>query len=392
MITYFDSTMIGAPALSGSAGAMLGVLDACLVTGFGSQIANSLTVVGTVATAALPAAHSLRVGAYVRIAGATPAGLNGDWPVTSVTSQGFTFTTAVAAGTATGTITSRHTPLGWDKEFSGTNLAAYRSADVTGTRMRLRVDDTPAQHCRVVGYESMSDVNTGLNAFPTATQQPGGLYWQKSNVANASTRPWIIIGDSRLIYLYIANWSTQQEHGRGLVFGDYASLNAGDPYSSFITGHYVEGNYADLCYLDFSRATQYVQWPEGYVARSYTGIGAAQSFYAHSGFNTTHNTSSGCENYSADDLSYPNGPNNGLITSKHCIFSNSALRGFFPGLYHTPQPCQGAFNSGDIIEGSGAHAGRKLMALRTGAALTTAKNTTNTGAGVTFIDITGPWR
>lgn len=36
-VKYFDSTMPGAPVMSGTVGAMIAVLDACLVNGFGSQ-------------------------------------------------------------------------------------------------------------------------------------------------------------------------------------------------------------------------------------------------------------------------------------------------------------------------------------------------------------------
>lgn len=392
MVTYFDNTMTGAPAMSGTAGAMLGVLDACLVTGFGLQAVSTLVVAAGVATVALPGVHGLKVGAYVRIAGATPAGLNGDWPVTGVTSQGFTFTTTVAAGAATGSITASHAPLGWAKEFTGTNKAAYRSADVTGTRMRLRVDDTTTRSCRVVGYESMTDVDTGTNDFPTNVQKAGGLYWRKSSSADATPRPWVIIGDSCLFYIYIANHATSPDHGWGHAFGDYNSLKTGDPYSCLITGHDTEDDLASISYADFAMATRYVQFLGCFLPRSYTGIGTAQSFYAHSGFNSTHNTKSGCDNYCDNDLAYPNGTDNGLITSRHCIFSNNALRGFYPGLYHTPQPCQGAFDTSNVINGSGAHAGRKLMVLRTGGSLISSKNTVNTGAGVTFIDITGPWR
>lgn len=391
MVTYFDNTMTGAPAMSGTAGAMLGVLDACLVTGFGLQAANTLVVAAGVATVALPGVHGLKVDAYVRIAGATPAGLNGDWPVTGATSQGFTFATTVGAGSATGSITASHAPLGWAKEFTGTNKAAYRSADVTGTRMRLRVDDTAAQSCRVVGYESMTDVDTGTNAFPTDVQQAGGLYWRKSSSADATARPWIIVGDSRSFYLYCANSSTYTDHGYGHSFGDYNSLKAGDPYACVLTGHTGVSDYYGSAISDFGKATRY-EVVGAYLPRSYTGIGTAQLFYAHSGFNSTHSTQSGCENYCTNDITYPNGPDNGLITSKHCIFSNASLRGFYPGLYHTPQPCQSAFDSAAIINGSGAHTGRKLMALRTGADLNLPKNNLNTGAGVIFIDITGPWR
>lgn len=377
--------------MSGTAGAMLGVLDACLTTGFGLQSVSTLTVAGTVATAALPAVHGLRVGAYVRIAGATPSGLNGDWPVTSVTSQGFTFTTAEAAGAATGSITAKHAPLGWDKEFSGTNLAAYRSADVTGTRLRLYVDDSATMSARVVGYDSMSDISTGVNPFPTTLQQSGGLYWIKSSVADSSSRNWVLIGDSRSFYLYVAPHLLYQDHGWGHLFGDYNSVRAGDPYACLVTGH-LANDVSSPSMADIATGQNYLQQTAGFLARPYSGMGGSVGFFSKSAFAVNHNTKSGCSNYSDLSLVYPNGPDNGLITAPKYIFSNAALRGGYPGLLHTPQPCQTAFNTGDIIAGIGSYTGRMLMCLRSGAQLFSPKNVDNSGAGVVFIDITGPWR
>lgn len=391
MVTYFDNTMTGAPVMSGTVGAMLGVLDACLITGFGLQSVSTLTVAGTVATAALPAVHGLRVGAYVRIAGATPSGLNGDWPVTSVTSQGFTFTTAEAAGAATGSITAKHAPLGWDKEFSGTNLAAYRSADVTGTRLRLRVDDTGATSARVVGYDSMTDIATGTNPFPTTAQASGGLHWVKSSAADATARAWVLIGDSRTFYFYVACHPTYQEQGWAHVFGDYNSVRSGDPYACMLTGQ--SANDTSPSYSDIAMVLNAARTPlEGCLSKSYSGIGGSVDFFSKSAFAVTDTAVSGTTRYAYLDLTYPNGPDNGLITAPKYIFSNNALRGSFPGLLHTPQLCQTSFNTSDIIQGTGTLTGRKLMCLRSGAPRTTSKNTDNTGSGVVFIDITGPWR
>jgi len=50
-VVYFDSTMTGAPALSGTAGTLIGLLDACLQDGFGGVTLDSLVVASNVATA-----------------------------------------------------------------------------------------------------------------------------------------------------------------------------------------------------------------------------------------------------------------------------------------------------------------------------------------------------
>ena len=51
-VYYFNEGLRGAPQLSGTSGALIAVLDACLITGFGTVSVTSLTVADGVATAA----------------------------------------------------------------------------------------------------------------------------------------------------------------------------------------------------------------------------------------------------------------------------------------------------------------------------------------------------
>lgn len=184
-VRYYDSTMAGAPALSGTVGALIGVLDACLVNGFGTVTLNSLVVAGNVATGTVNAGHGFAmiggaVGPVIAIAGATPAGLNGTWCIASVPgSTTFTFSTAgIADQAATGTITAKRPPLGFSKAFSGTNKAAYRADDVASSRLYLRVADDgtgAATYARVRGFETMSDVDTRAPArFRPTRNFPAG--------------------------------------------------------------------------------------------------------------------------------------------------------------------------------------------------------------------------
>ena len=52
MVYTFDSTMTGAPVLSGTAGALRAVLKACMVDGFGAGAVATLTVAAGIATGA----------------------------------------------------------------------------------------------------------------------------------------------------------------------------------------------------------------------------------------------------------------------------------------------------------------------------------------------------
>ena len=182
-VKYITSDMPGAPVLNGVIGALVALTDACLNTGFGLRAVTSLVVAGGVAT--LTVANDVKNGnllhSVVLVDGVTGplVALNGEQKLTAVSSTQLKFATAAADGTATGTITIKQAPLGFDKVFSGTNTAVYRSANVLGTRMFVRLSDTVAQAARIVGYESMSDVDTGVGPFPTPAQMLGGGMWPR---------------------------------------------------------------------------------------------------------------------------------------------------------------------------------------------------------------------
>lgn len=243
-VRYFDSTMSGAPSLSGTAGALISVLDACLVNGFGTVTLDSLVVASNVATGTVSGGHGFSmigstVGSVITIAGATPSGLNGTWRIASVAdSTHFTFVTSgISDQTATGTITAVRAPLGFSKVYSGTNKAAYRAGDIMSSRLYLRVADDgtgAATYARIRGYEGMSDVDTGTGPFPTDTQQSGGLYWGKSSAASSTARAWRIVGDSQGFYLFV------NQDGAGAWLGvawiDIPSEKAGDAYRTLIVG------------------------------------------------------------------------------------------------------------------------------------------------------------
>ena len=390
-VKWYSSSQTGAPVLSGTADALISVLDSCLVTGFGLQAVSTLVVAAGVATITVPGTPSAVAGSIILVAGATPAGLNGEQQVVSTTSTSITFATAEANGTATGTITVKVAPVGWAKEFAGTNLAVYRSADVAGTRLRLRIDDTLALYARAIGYETMTDVNTGLGPFPDNVQLAGGLYWHKSSTSDATARPWYLVADSRTLYLYLAPNATYNDHGYTYGFGDINSVRPGEAYACWLLGHETTTNYNSISASDV--ATGETQINTGaYIARSFTAIGGSQKCHKTSAFNTQNLIPSGYATYGATDLTYPNAPDNGLITSRVQVLSSPALRGSLPGVLHTPQDCQSAFNTGSTITGAGSYSGRTLLALRSGGALGYAKNTLTYGAGVIFIDLTGPWR
>ena len=155
MIFTFDSSQVGAPVLSGSAGALRAVIKACLVDGFGAGPVATLTVSGGIATATYAGAHPFKVGYVAQFAGATPAGLNGNKVILSVTGTSVTFAApGVPDGAATGTITSKAAPAGWQELFAGAlaNVIALKPSVAEATGCVLRVDDTGTINARVRAY------------------------------------------------------------------------------------------------------------------------------------------------------------------------------------------------------------------------------------------------
>lgn len=390
-VKTFRYDMVGAPVLNGVAGSMIGVLDACLVNGFGLVTVNAISVSNGIATASVSSGHGFEEYSVVLISGASPATLNGEKRVLSRTANTFTFDAAgISNQSATGTISAKVAPAGWEKVFSGTNRAVYRSKDPEGTRMYLRVDDTKANNARVVGYESMRDVNTGVNPFPTTAQVSGGLYWAKASDTSTTARGWEIFADSRTFYTKISTSSTTNisagvPHG----FGDFNSEKSSDSYACLINGTAVAAH--DDVYglrsdsLSFCRTSLTVEGLHQYLTRSYTGIGGSVPSMRRSQFPVNADTFSGSGD--GNHLSYPNGPNNGLVVCKTLILEGGPnFRGSLRGFFYAPQKIpMSSFSPKTTVDGQGDFQGRKLVAVAS------AESTTSDASSISFIDVTGPW-
>lgn len=375
--------MVGAPVLSGTAGALIAILDAVLVNGFGLQTASAVTIAGGVATVNVPTAPSATVGTVVLVAGATPAGLNGEQRVTATTANSVSFATAIT-GAVTGTVTIKVAPAGWSKLYSGTNVAAYKITAVEGTGCILKVDDTNTTVARVRGYEAMTDIATGTGPFPTVSQWAApGLWWSKSNAASAVARPWRIVADDRGLYFFPKNADTSGEH-QGNYFGDILSIKSGDPYACVL-----RANVSDLS------AGVTMQTPDvGYAdsASSIGGLYAARAANTLGGAVQCFNSPVMSVGLPANHVSgsvgwtYPSPIDNGLLLTPVVIYSAQGYRGYYPGLRLSPQITNNAFSTGDVVAGSGDMAGKTVTAIKLGA------STAGGGQGVVFMDKTADWR
>lgn len=386
-VKYFHSAQNGAPVLNGTAGSLLGVLDACLVTGFGLQAASSVTVASGIATINFAGGHSFEPDTIALIAGASPAGLNGEARILSTSTNAITYAApGVADGTATGTITAQVASAGWVKAYNGTNVAAYVSADPTSTKMYLRVDDAGNTNARVVGYESMTDVNTGTGPFPTGTQINGGGWWPKANNTTTTARAWTLVADSLGFYLHM-HTATTSSGVSGCVweFGDFTPAKSSDPYACNLQANSIDiATSVSAPQSSIEQADNVNARVGAYLPRSFTALGGAVAA-VHMPAEFINSAISGSAGANTAPV-YPNGPDNGLLLSKKLIVETGVCRrGVYRGVYLTPQNCHASFNWRDKIDGQGALAGRKLLAIKCGSPAGTSSQ------GVIFIDITGPW-
>lgn len=178
-IKFYIFTNNNAPQLSNTWGALVAVLDACLITGFGSQTLSSAKINEKVLTLTTGTAHNLKVGQVITLAGATQAEFNKEYRITlvpDVTTIQLDLDSVPSFTTLTGTMSIALPPLGWIKEFSAGGKRAYRNADSTDPdRPFLRIIDEKdavwtasyAKYAKVGIVDRMSDIDT-----MTGTQTP----------------------------------------------------------------------------------------------------------------------------------------------------------------------------------------------------------------------------
>lgn len=378
-IKYLHSGMTGAPSMTGAGGTLIAVLDACLVNGFGTGTVDSIVIAGGIATVTRASGHPFEVDSVAEIAGATVSGgsINGQQKVLTVANVNtYTFdATGLANQTATGTITHKVAALGWSKVFSGTNLAAYRSPNVAGTGVYLRVDDNNAMDARVVGYETMTDISTGAGPFPTTAQVSGGGYWPKADAATGAVRRWVVYGDDRFFYFFPL-WSNAGNYGALYGFGDPVSFKSPDPYQAIIqlgTSNVASGSSpgSDL----YSSRTDTAGGL--FICRGVSGLGGSVPAYPYvaSPFPAANIRSGN------GGMLFPSPADNGLYLSPMTTIANSCVRARLPGLYHSPQQLGGinTFALNSRVQSVVNLPGRTLRAL-------------SHEGGVGFVDVTGPIR
>ena len=213
-IKFYVHTNTNAPQLQNAYGCMIDVLDACLVNGFGSQTISTLTASGTTVTATFGSAHNFMQYQVIKITGANQAEFNGEHRILTVPNANtitFQLVTVPSVTTATGTISCSLPSLGWEKPFSATGKAAYRSGNASlPQRPYLRVIDALdplynsaySKYAKVGIVEDMTDIDTLIGVqVPYDSSSPN-----KNWVASGSGAS-VINGWAKWYYSYCGTFS-----------------------------------------------------------------------------------------------------------------------------------------------------------------------------------------
>lgn len=373
-VKWFHSGMANSPVCRGESGALVELLDACLVNGFSTRTPDSIVVADGVATVTIGAGNPYEKHAVIKIASASDAELNADWRLATSGASSFTFSCpGVADGTITGASIIR-APAGWVKPFADTNIGVYQSADTASTQLYLRVNDANARYTRVRGYENMTDASTGTGLFPTIAQRAEtAMTWPKSNEASSAARAWTLIADGSFVWLLVYASSNELHAKLMHHFGDINSFVPGDQYHCTLC---AVGGASDVGGAGHQGAgsSNSSSVPRTYargVSQTGTAVTSFITFFCSSGTLW----SGGPSAPGFDGNIRVGGP---VFASADGV--NSHVRGIMPGAVSSVE--SPSFSDNEIVEAGG----RVFLAARCNTEFNT------TGVGVALFDVVGPWR
>lgn len=255
LVKYFKEEMPGAfVSVPGTAGQLVGILDACLVNGFHSHTVTGSVVESGGTVTVTDTAHGFLDQQVVTIAGATPAGFNGDYRITRTGANTFTYVPASGTGAGSGTITAKTTSLGWTIAFTAANQRVYRAP--AGNQYFLNIDDSNTAtdfNCALAcGFEVATAINTGTGQFPDTTVLGADhiTRWMRPQFAGNGTSQvgWVIVGDDKRFFFGSPGYSTPRLRAFSF-FGDFTSFLAGDTFNTLFGGDPSHGNGANYYYV-----------------------------------------------------------------------------------------------------------------------------------------------
>lgn len=223
----YHSDQYDSPVLSGTVDSICNLLYKCLVDGYNSLSVSNLSITSNEATLVTSTAHNLTVNCIILVSNANEALFNGEFIIKEIVDTTTIKYDLIGSNqTATGTITCKIAPAGWERAYDGSNKSVFRA--YTGNRFYLRCEDSNAQYTTINVYETMSGIDTGQNGLTT-------LYWKKSDTSSSAARNWILIANHKTLYLFVQFITTSGYAFYG--FGDFKSIKSNDLYNGFVMGH-----------------------------------------------------------------------------------------------------------------------------------------------------------
>lgn len=306
-VRVYRSTDTSAPVLSGTAGALITVLDAVLVNGYGAQVAAGWTK---------------------PFSGTNLAGYR-----QGTGSNNFFLKVRDDASTA-----------------GGAQIATLRGFEVMTT---------------VTATDSSAD---GTGPFPTVAQAATGNSLRKSSGADTSSRTWIIIADQRTFYMFVLTGDATAAY-YSTMFGEIYSFKTSDPYRCAIGARTDTGGLQSNELFGLMPTAGIATTLAGhFLARDASGaVGAIPSGALG---NTACNgggtgTLPGFSN-SANSLGMKNVTDHKVymfpIRVNHTQGGNT-VRGRYRGLWQAGHQ-QTTLSDGDTFIGSGSLAGKTFMAVK----------------------------
>lgn len=343
-IKWFRYTNKGAPQVTNNWGVIIPVLDACLVSGFSEQVVIDVSITGKT----VKLTYDTNPGYYnyqvITVSGSNSEEINGDFRIIKVSDDGLSYfyelEVPVTYTNATGYVTTKLTPLGWEKAYEGVDKAAYRSTNESlNTRPYLRVlDGQPSNYgtatnnymkfARVGIVEEMTSIDNlaGVQApydatLPNknwdttmvgSTAYPGWAKWiygwsnnytsgySMTTSPSAGDRDWVLIGDSDRFYFFVnttpkaTTTAYRMQYGFGaydtfirndysntflFASNDYRAINATKYLCNLVgaSGINVDSGYHMFLQRNYSQIAQYSQAVLYSCHITYTGAANAHS-------------------------------------------------------------------------------------------------------------------
>jgi len=367
-IQFYNTWQQGAPQITNSTTAGIGVLDGVLVNGYGQVNVSTITRIGSVATVTTATGHGLDTSSICHIANCNETEYNGRFPVTS-TADGTHFTYTVSGtpnspATTGSTITSKRASAGWSKSFTnGSTLATYKAN--AGNAKYLGVDNSQSGgYLKVRGFETAwgagPNQGNGTGYFPSDAQLSGGVVWNY-NYSSGSNTNWLILASDKIFY-YFGHWGSYMSH---LCFGEFASYKPGDTYNTILIGNYTNwGNsWGDWGMQEISVASNIgpTRAPT-YLCRNVNGV--LGGIVPSRGVDSWRNNQGLWTNNGPTSFSYPEGAQH--FCQMWIGEGANGVRGYLPGIwfpvFSAVMPYYGIF----VPEGPGLLAGKTFYAIPAG--------------------------